>query len=131
MREGCGGHFPDCLARAVLGPERFRGRLLLRRLAGRPAWSLPRCHPAGKPSGDAGALAAHKCGVNASLRELLTGCVILELVVRQLEAHQMFERGVGDGLANRWISERVDGGLSFAGLARARENLADARRECR
>jgi len=42
LHERSGGHFPDCQARAVLVPERFRGRLLLRRRT--CVRALPRGH---------------------------------------------------------------------------------------
>ena len=60
-----GGHFPDCQARAVLLPERFRGRLLLRRCK---MQTLPCGLPAGLPVGDGSALAGPCARVNAGFR---------------------------------------------------------------
>ena len=57
------GLFPDCQARAVLWPEKFRGRLLLRR---RLSCTLSRAAFRRFPAGDAAALAARDAQVNAS-----------------------------------------------------------------
>ena len=69
--------------------------------------------------------------VNATFGEVLAGCVVLELVLRQLEADQMLEGRVGDCGAHARIGKRVNGGVGLAGLARPGEDLADIRRKRR
>jgi len=55
------------------------------------------------PAGDARALAARPEGVNASFDGPLAGCVVLELILGQLEANEMLERGIRDGSPYRRI----------------------------
>src|SRR5256885_12921868 len=57
--------------------------------------------------------------------------VVLDLVLGQLESDEMFEGRVRDRGADRRVGQRIDRGLRFTRLARAGENLADVRRECR
>src|SRR5690242_11056158 len=81
------GRFPDCQARAVLWPERFRGRLLLRR---RPfGRALPRGLSGSEPPATRTALAGPNRRVNAARGEVLARRVILELIAGHLEADQM------------------------------------------
>ena len=93
--------------------------------------TLPRSHPASEPAGDARALAASPEGVNASLAVRLAGCVVLELVLRQLEAHQMLKRRIRNRAADGRIGERIDRCLSIARLARPSEDAANVVRKRR
>src|SRR4029079_17390035 len=95
-------------------PERFRGRLLLRR------WLLP--HSPARPfreqaPGDAAALAAPSRPGNATLGEKLTGCAVLQLVLCEVDTAQMLEGRIGDGRADARLGKRIDRRLGLAGLA--------------
>src|SRR5579884_2916043 len=128
------GSFQTVLARAVLGPERFRGRLLLRRRLssiGARIDGLSRAAIRRVTASDARALAAWGNGVNASFDDRLAGRVVLELVLGELKPDQMLEGRIGDRRPDGGVRKRVHGGVGFAGLTRPGEDLANPRRQGR
>ena len=118
--------------RAVLLPERFRGRLLLRR---RPSClkkldrTLPRGLPAASLPETGRALASPGSRSQRRLKGDLARGVVAKLVLRQLEADQVLERGAGDRIADRRIAQadrsphpgRRPGGAGSGPSARSRE----------
>src|SRR5438270_14039195 len=99
-------------------PERFRGRLLLRRWAAVSLGAtLSRAAtPKACAPGDAGALAGECDEVNAPCAKNLTRCVILQLILGELEADQMFEGRVGNHRADARLGQGVDRSPGFSGL---------------
>ena len=58
------------------------------------------------------------------MRQNLTRCVILQLILGELEADQMFEGRVSNRRADARLGQRVDRRLGFSGLARPSQDLA-------
>src|SRR5260221_7035846 len=115
-------------------PERFRGRLLLRRWAAvslGATLSRAAIPSARRLSVTRGALAGECDEVNAPRRENLTRGVVLQLILGELKADEMLEGRVGNGRANAGLGQRIDRRVDFPGLARAGQDLPDVLRESR
>src|SRR5687768_2945170 len=105
LSRGLSGLFPDCQARAVRLPERFRGRLLLRRRQApeEAKRTLPRGLPAASRRRRMKPWLRPPTESTTTWGQLARG-VVAELGVRHLEADQVLERGPGHRIAHRRIA---------------------------
>ena len=78
-------------------------------------------------------MASHAREVNARIGQPLSlaGDVVAELLLGQLEANEMLERGVGHRRTNGRIGQRIDRGIIFARLALAGDAPAHVFRQGR